>query len=116
MLLTAKICMVFRDEYAKKSEIKLQEKLNKATDIYHREIITVLGRAINQLCEKSTDSNNVATAVTIKGQKDLKLLMGHFLIQNLDARSKMVVDFVQVLHLFQDELFEEQETIKLTSK
>ena len=117
MRLTARIYMAFRDEYAKQRDIKLEEKLNNAADIYRREVITVLGRAINQLCEKSTDGD-VATAVTVTGQKSglkinilnllkltAKLLIGHFLIQNLDARSKMVVDFVQVLRLFQDELF-----------
>ena len=117
MRLTARIYMAFRDEYAKQKDIKLEEKLNNAADIYRREVITVLGRAINQLCEKSTDGD-VATAVTVTDQKSglkinilnllkltAKLLIGHFLIQNLDARSKMVVDFVQVLRLFQDELF-----------
>ena len=118
MRLTARIYMAFRDEYAKQSEIKLEEKLNNAADIYRREVITVLGRAINQLCEMSTDGDNMPTTVTVTGQKSglkvnilnllkltAKLLIGHFLIQNLDARSKMVVDFVQVLRLFQDELF-----------
>ena len=118
MRLTARIYMAFRDEYAKQSEIKLEEKLNNAADIYRRELVTVLGRAINQLCEKSTDGDNMPTTVTVTGQKSglkvnilnllkltAKLLIGHFLIQNLDARSKIVVDFVQVLRLFQDELF-----------
>ena len=104
MQLTARINMAFRDEYAKQRDIKLEEKLNNAADIYCHEVITVLGGEINQLCEKSTDSD-VATAVTLTGQKSglkinilniikltAKLLIGHFLIQNLGARSKMVVD------------------------
>ena len=34
-----------------------------------------------------------------------KYLIGHFLVSNSDIRSKRVVDFLQVLKLFEDELF-----------
>ena len=118
MRLTARVYLAFQDEYSRQSEIVVSDKLSNAGDMYRRETITVLGRAIDRLSEKSNDDDKETAELSITGQKSglkisilnllkltAKFLIGHFLIKNQDERSKAVVDFIQVLKLFENELF-----------
>ena len=118
MRLTARVYLLFRKLYEEQSEIIMHDKLCNAADMFRRETISIWGRAINSLCEKADDNDNASRHISITDQKsglkisilnllklNSKFLIGHFLVTNSDGRSKRVVDFLQVLKLFEDELF-----------
>ena len=77
-----------------------------------------MGNAVNTISQKSDSVADYANNVSITDQKSglkisilnllkltAKFLIGHFLVENSDERSKNVVDFLQVLKLFENELF-----------
>ena len=83
--------------------------------MYRRESITILGEAINALSDKTDDDIN---HIMVTGQKTgLKIsirnsliITANYLIESqlvkcADDKSKRVTDFLQVLKLYQDELF-----------
>ena len=115
MRLTARIYLCFREIYSKQSEVQLIEPLNNSGDMYSREAIIILGRAVNSISEKSSDDMN---QTSISGQKSglkvsilnllkltSKFLIGHFLVKGSDARAQKVTDFLQVLKLYEDDFF-----------
>ena len=63
MRLIARVYLTFKEIYGSQNEVVLTDVQNNAADMFRRETITILGRAINKLCEKPDD----ATGVT--GQK-----------------------------------------------
>ena len=90
------------------------DRLNNVADMYRREAITILGNAVNVISEKSDDVQNLS----ISGQKSglkvsilnllkltAKFLIGHILVKGCDERAKRVTNFLQVLNLYQDDLF-----------
>ena len=117
MRLLARLYLVFREEYSH-SEVDLSNKLGNVADIYRREVITILGEAINKLCQKSDEDDADVTNQSVSDQKSglkisilnllkltSKLLVGYFLMKNQDDQADKVKDFVTVLKLFEEELF-----------
>ena len=125
--LLARLYLAFCDEYSNQSEVRLGQMLENAGDMYRREVISILGRAINNMCD-SPDVNVVdiqnasietpKNPTSITGQKSglkisilnllkltSKFLIGYFLMRNEDSRADKVKDFVTVLKLFEEELF-----------
>lgn len=122
MRLLTRVYQSFLRQYQNQDEVKLNEKDDNAADMYRRETIILLGKAINELCEKSSDEDedsvDINVEATVTNQKSglkinilnlikltAKFLIGHFLMLNEDAKSQRVVDFLQVLKHFEDELF-----------
>ena len=110
MRLTAIIYLAFKELYKEQSAVTWTDRLDNAADMFRRESISVLGSAVNKICQKCGDDYSEACNVSITDQKSglkisilnlLKLssksLIGHFLVQNCDDRSKRVIDFLQVL-------------------
>ena len=117
MRLTARVYLTFHEIYTTQTEVHFDDCLNNAADMYRREAITVLGRAINDISEKASDDKEIGST-SVCGQKSglkvsilnllkltSKFLIGYFLVKNLDERAKKVTDFLQVLKLYEDELF-----------
>ena len=74
MRLTARLYLAFREEYGKQSTV-MTDKLDNAADMFRREVITILGSAINQLCQKSGsnddhDANNSSVTDQKSGVKN----------------------------------------------
>ena len=105
MRLTARVYLAFCEAYAKQTGVTLDNPLNNTADMYRREAITVLGRAVNDISEKASDDKDVGS-MSVSGQKSglkvsilnllkltSKFLTGYFLVQNLDERAKQVTDF-----------------------
>ena len=114
MQLVARVYLCFREIYSNQTEVKLTDLLDNAADTYRRETIGILGSAVNKLTERSSSDVN---HVSVTGQKGglkvsilrllkytAKFFTGYFLVQN-SVRSRRVADFLQVLKLFEDELF-----------
>ena len=53
--LTARLYLSFRNVYENKSEVKLNDGQNDASDMFRRELITVLDKTINMAREKPPD-------------------------------------------------------------
>ena len=125
MRLLARVYLPFKDIYNDQSEITLTDPLKNAADMYRRETIYILGQAINQITDPDDEAEDEAeyaigmsSGSSVTGQKSglkisilnlLKLsgkfLIGHFLIKNLDARSKQVLKFFDVLKYMENEIF-----------
>ena len=115
MPLLPRIYLCFREFYNDQTEVILTDPLNNAGDVYRREAIGILGSAVNSLAEKpSEEVNNLLVTGQKSGLKvgilnllkrTAKFMIGYFLVKNLDVRSQRVVEFLQVLKLFEDEIF-----------
>ena len=116
MRLVARLYLVYRDLYGKQSNTSIANPLGNVADMYRRETITILGAAIDQLCDKGGETGQNSKSITdqksglkINILNVLKLsgkfLIGHFLIKNQESRSKDVTNFLQVLDLLKNELF-----------
>ena len=117
MRLISRIYLTFRDEYQKQSDITLHHEMNNAADMYQRETISILGTAINKICDKEINDEDM-NLTSISGQKSglkvsiinalkmtSKLIIGYFLMRKEDDRAKDVVDFLKVLKLFENDIF-----------
>ena len=111
----ARIYLYFREFYNNQTEVILTEPLSNAGDVYRKEAIGILGSAVNSLAEKPSEEVN---NFSVTGQKSglkigilnllkraAKFMIAYFLVKNLDVRSERVVEFLQVLNLFEDEIF-----------
>ena len=113
MRLTTRLYLCFREICKNQSEITLPDTLGNAADMYRRKTISLLGRAVNTLSDRSledrlsvTDQKSGLKVSILNLLKATgKLLIGYFLMQELDARSQQVVEFLQVLKLYEDEIF-----------
>ena len=115
MRLTARLYLSFRNVYENQNEVKLNDGQNDASDMFRRELITVLDRAINMVTEKPPEELVDASVTNQKSGLKVNilnlikltsnLLMGYFLSKNEDARSQKVVDFLKVLKLYENEIF-----------
>ena len=95
--------------------MQLNDALSNAADMYRREVITVVGQAINSISEKhdedldhlSVTAQKCCLKVSILNFLKLtgKYLTGYFLVQNANTRSQSVVGFLKVLKLYEEELF-----------
>lgn len=115
MRLTARLYLTFNQMYIQQSDVLIREKQENAADMFRRETITILGKAINEIC-KSDESDDDGCSITNQ-KSPLKLsffsllknnancLIGYFLMRNKDGYSKRVTDFLNVLELFEVELF-----------
>ena len=52
MRLVARVYLAFREVYSQQKEIHPNDTLNNAADIYRRDTISILAKAVNQLSEK----------------------------------------------------------------
>ena len=97
MRLVARIYLSFREIYCKQLEVRLANQMNDASDMYRREVILILGQAINLISERNEKDVN---HISITGQKSglkisilnliklsAKFLIGHFLMENLETNS-----------------------------
>ena len=115
MRLIARLYLCFQGIYNNQSEVLLNDALCNAADMYRREMITILGEAINSISEKhDEDLDHLSVTAQKSGLKVsilnlLKLtgkyLTGYFLVKDDDKRSQRVVDFLKVLKLYEEELF-----------
>ena len=95
MCLTTRLYLCFREICKNQSEITLPDTLGNAADMCRRKTMSLLGRAVDTLSERPledrlsiTDQENglkVSILNLIKATG--KLLIGYFLMQELDARS-----------------------------
>ena len=93
----------------------MNDSQNDASDIFRRELIAVLDRAINMVTEKPPDElvdpsvTNQKSGLKLNILNLIKLtsnlLMGYLLSKNEDARSPKIVDFFKVLNLYENEIF-----------
>ncbi|XP_065681295.1 uncharacterized protein LOC124817083 [Hydra vulgaris] len=115
MRLTARLYLSFKSIYNNQKAVKLDNILNNAADKYCREVITIVGEAINSLSKKSNeDLDHLLLSAQKSGLKisilnllklTAKFLIGYFLVKNDDLKSQRVVDFLKVLNLYEDDLF-----------
>ena len=111
----ATIYMKFLKVYSEQNEVKLTEILNNAADMYRKETVLILGRAIDEHCEKEDEGNGCTSVTKQKSGAKVGLLnlfkntgnmlIGHFLVESQDQRSNRVVEFLKVFKLFENELF-----------
>ena len=95
MRLTTRLYLCFRGICKNQFEITLPDTLGNAADIYRRKTISLLGRAVNTLSETSledrlsiTDQRNGLKVSILNLLKATgKLLIGYFLMEELDAKS-----------------------------
>ena len=74
MRLVARLYLVYRKEYSNQNEVTIPDRLNNAADLYMRGGITILGNAINQLCENSNgEGEDVSNLSIIKQKSGLKI-------------------------------------------
>lgn len=124
MRLITRVYFEYRKIYSQQSEIKLENPMNNVGDLYRRETVPILGNAVISLCEKPSTElvkegnvvkgsdcvTNLKSGLMISCLNMLKLtskfLIGHFLVQNADANSKRVVDFLEVLKLYEHDYFD----------
>ena len=110
--LTTKLYLCFHEICKNQSEITLPDTLGYAADMYRRKTISVLGRAINTLSERSLEDrlsitdrkSGLKVSILNLLKATGKLLIGYFLMQELDARSHQVAEFLQVLKLYKAEV------------
>ena len=115
MRVTARVYLSFCSFYEKQSEVTLKDRLDNAADMYRREVITILDKAVSAVTEKQPDEVPGASITDQKSglkiyilnllKKTAHLLMGYFLIKNEDIRSQRVSDFLTVLKLYENEMF-----------
>jgi len=51
MRLTGRVYLCFRKLYSEQSDVSLNDAMNNAGDMYQREVITILGQAVNEISE-----------------------------------------------------------------
>ena len=116
MRLIARLYLCFRKLYAKQSTISLNNRMNNAADMYCREVITILGQAVSELCEKSMQEDIDGTSI-LDQKSGLKVsilnllkltanfLMGYFLVKCMDQEEKRVSEFLKVLKSYENDYF-----------
>ena len=114
MRLLVRIYLQYRKNYKEQLEIQMNNMLHNAADMYRRETITILGKSIDDFCKLHDKKSQISICGLKSGLKVsvrnlLKLtaqtLIGDFLIECEDERSKRVVDFIQVFKIFENEIF-----------
>ena len=108
----------FQKTYKNQTIIKFDDLANNAADLFRREVITVLGDAINNLTESAEENEFDELVGSVTGQKSglkinilnllkltAKYMTGYYLMMNMHNKSKSVFDFLQVLKLFENEIF-----------
>ena len=117
MRLTARLYLTFKDLAKKQSTVVLDDEQGNASDMYRREAIGLLTETINTLTDKPSNDNEGKSASLTDQKSGLKItifnlikltakyLIGHYLVLNEDDKSKRIVDFLQVLKMFQEDMF-----------
>ena len=89
-------------------DVSLNDAMNNSGDMYRREVITILGQAVNEISEKSV-ADDVQNNLIFNQKSGLKVsilnllkitanfLMEYFLVNCMDEREKEVVGFLKVL-------------------
>ena len=114
--LTAHLHLCFCSFYEKQSEVTLKDRLDNAADMYRKEVITILDKAVSAVTEKQPDEIPAASITDQKSglkiiyilnllKKTAHLLVGYFLMKKEDIRSQWVPDFLTVLTLYKNEMF-----------
>ena len=97
--LTTRLHLCFREICKNQSEITLPDTLDNAANMYRRKTISLLGRVVNTLLERSLE-NQLSIVDQKSGLKmsilnlfkaTRKLLIGYILMQELEARSQQVI-------------------------
>ena len=93
----------------------MKDRLDNAADIYRREVITILEKAVSAVTEKQPDEvpgtsiTDQKTGLKVYVLNLLKrkahLLMGYFLMKNENIRSQRVSHFLTVLRSYENEMF-----------
>ena len=106
-----RLYLAFKDELDKQTG-QLEDSLGNSADMFRRETTVVLGGAIECLC-----SPEVGAKVDQKQKSGLKLMLqnnlktsakylnGYFLINNVEVKSKRVIDFMAVFKMVENEMF-----------
>ena len=115
MRLVARLYLDFCNLYNSQTDVQLVEPMNNAADIYRRETILILGRTIDNICEKpdseltshsvSNQKSGLKIGILNLLKKTGHMLISHFLMECEDLKSNRVTEFLKVLKLFESELF-----------
>ncbi|XP_066936229.1 uncharacterized protein, partial [Clytia hemisphaerica] len=113
--LMARVYLAFLECYNSQTSIIITDKADNASDMYRRESIPLLVKAVENLTEKDEEELQPGDVVNQKSGLKLsilnmikltaKYLIGHYLIENCDLRSQYVVMFLKVLQSFENDLF-----------
>ena len=115
MRIMARLYLNFIKKYNDQSNVILNNMHSNAADMYRRETITILGQAVEDICEKEEHTED---GVSLSDQKSglkvsilnflklsSKFLIGHFLVKNCDGEAENVRRFLEVLKLFENDFF-----------
>lgn len=119
MRLLARLYLSVQKIYKNSTVIKYDNSSNYAADLFHREMVTVLRDAIKNLTESTKEREFDEMVGLVSGQKiglkinilnllksTAKYMIGYYLMMNLDDKSKSVVNILQVLKLFENEILD----------
>ena len=97
MRLLTRVYLAFCKEYDGQEEICVKDLCNNASDIFRKDVISLLGKAVTKMCERSEDDDEDSRHISITQKKSGlkisilnllkycgKLLIGHFLSRNND--------------------------------
>ena len=115
MRILARIYLTYQPYYSEQSEVSLTEVCGNVADMFHRDVITILGKAINDICERNEENNddsllsqdknglkiNIYNTLRLSG----KYLVGYYLMKRQDKSADEVVNFLNVLKYYEDDLF-----------
>ena len=116
MRILARLYLNFQQYYSNQSEVCLPEVCGNSADIFHRDVMTILGKAINDICERNEDNNDDDSILShdknglkIYIYNTLKLagkyLIGYYLMKRQDTSADETVNFLKVLKYYEDDLF-----------
>ncbi|XP_066914461.1 uncharacterized protein [Clytia hemisphaerica] len=114
MRLMARVYLTFLDCYKTQTTIEIRQLACNASDMYRREGIPILAKAVEIMTQKEVEEGSTAVVDQKSGLKlsilnmiklTGKFLIGHYLINNQDCRSDFVVMFLKVLKSFENDLF-----------
>ena len=105
----------FKEYYSKQSEFSLPEFHGNAGDMFHRDCMVILGKAINNICERkeifeddiivSNDKNGLKILILNTLKLVGKYLIGYYLMKRQDTSAQEVVDFLKVFKYYEDDIF-----------
>ena len=117
MRILARLYLTFQPIYENQSEVSLPVR-GDAGDMFHRDVMVILGKAINNICERkenlqnddddgimSTDKNGLKIYIYNTLKLCGKFLIGYYLMKREDKSADEVVNFLKVLKYYEDDLF-----------
>ena len=105
MRILGRLYLNFKGNYASQSEISLPKINENAGDIFHRDGILILSKAINNMCERqencdddgiiSQGKNGLKITMLNTLKKASKYLIGYYMMKREDEAAQEVIDFLK---------------------